>query len=75
MDWPCQNWNQGSTKKQSSNPLLFQFKYRIQAHRKIAMAEGVLGKRIAIDSVYNIFFNDTGMKNGCKAGDLKARLD
>ena len=39
------------------------------------MAEGVLGKRIAIDSVFNIFFNDTGMKNGCKAGDLKARFD
>ena len=49
----------------------FQFKYRIQAHRKIAMAEGVLGKRVQVDSTYNIFFNETGMVNGCTAGDLK----
>ena len=50
---------------------LFQFKYRIQAHRKIAMAAGVLGKRVQVDSVHNIFFNETGMVNGCTAGDLK----
>ena len=53
---------------------MFQYKYRIQAYRKIAMAMGVCGKRIQLDSVYNIFFNDTGMVDGCKAGDLKVKI-
>ena len=38
------------------------------------MAEGVLGRRVQVDSIWNIFFNETGMVNGCKAGDLKVTM-
>ena len=32
---------------------------------------GVWGQRIQVDSTWNVYFNDTGTTNGCKAGDLK----
>ena len=50
-----------------------QWKYRIRAHRKIALAFGVHGKRMQTNSIYNGFFNDQGTVDGCKAGDLKVR--
>ena len=57
----------------AANSLIFQYKYRIQAHQKVAAAEGVHGKSIAIDTVFNSLVNDKGCRNTNKAGDLKVR--
>ena len=56
-----------------TDSLIFQYKYRIQAHQKVAAAEGVHGKSIAIDTVFNSLVNDKGCRNTNKAGDLKVR--
>ena len=49
---------------------VLQYKYRIQAHQKIAAAEGCHGKAIAIDTIYNSLVNDKGCRNTNKPGDL-----
>lgn len=38
---------------------------------KIALANGVLGEKLMVDSVYNCLVNDQGLSNTNLEGDLK----
>ena len=44
-----------------NNKLKFvQCKYRKAAHMKVALANGVLGEKMMVDSVFNCLVNDQG---------------
>ena len=48
-------WGKGKNKSK-----FVQCKYRKAAHMKVALANGVLGEKMMVDSVFNCLVNDQG---------------
>ena len=50
--------------------LIFQPKYRICSHSKIAACSGVFGPKVQVDATHNCFVNNQGMEDTNVEGDL-----